>query len=209
MRQRQMPSRPHKIRETGLLLAAVCALAPCLVGLAGCAHKKVLAAAPVLTPPSPDVRPMTIAPDTDASPPLEAAAVAPDVPTSNVAPPVDLGPAKTAPPPRRTPAPAASSEANADADAAAHPPAPRIAPQLSPSDRHAFQLRVNEEAAVARKNLQSTGGRPLNAAQQDLADKIRGFLDQSRDAGKDGDWARAENLAQKARLLSVELINSL
>jgi hypothetical protein len=38
--------------------------------------------------------------------------------------------------------------------------------------------------------------------------KIRSFLSQSRDASKDGDWARAQNLAQKARLLSNELINS-
>jgi len=49
----------------------------------------------------------------------------------------------------------------------------------------------------------------LNAAQQDLVGKIRSFADQSRDASKAGDWARAQNLAQKARLLSVELLNSL
>jgi hypothetical protein len=48
----------------------------------------------------------------------------------------------------------------------------------------------------------------LNAAQQDLVGKIRSFLSQSRDASKDGDWSRAQNLAQKARLLSDELINS-
>ena len=49
----------------------------------------------------------------------------------------------------------------------------------------------------------------MNAAQQDLAGKIRSFTDQARDAGKGGDWTRAQNLAQKARLLSIELINSL
>ena len=31
---------------------------------------------------------------------------------------------------------------------------------------------------------------------------------QARDAGKSGDWTRAQNLAQKARLLSIELANS-
>lgn len=49
----------------------------------------------------------------------------------------------------------------------------------------------------------------MSAAQRDLIEKIHSFVSQSRDAGKDGDWARAENLAQKARLLSAELINSL
>ena len=41
-----------------------------------------------------------------------------------------------------------------------------------------------------------------------LVEKIRSFLAQSLDASKSGDWARAQNLAQKARLLSTELINS-
>jgi hypothetical protein len=42
-----------------------------------------------------------------------------------------------------------------------------------------------------------------------LVEKIRSFLGQSRDAGKGGDWVRAQNLSQKARLLSAELIASL
>jgi hypothetical protein len=203
-----MPSRPVQIREAALLLAALSVLGPCVLGIAGCAHKKVLAAAPVIAPPSPDVHPMTIAPDTDASPPLETAAVAPTVTATATGPSVDLPPAKEAPPPRRAPSVPAFSEAN-EPDNASHPPAPRIAPQLSPGDQQAFRRRIDEDSTIARKNLQSADGRQLNATQQDLADKIRGFLGQARDAGKDGDWARAENLAQKARLLSVELINSL
>ena len=61
---------------------------------------------------------------------------------------------------------------------------------------------------MARKNLQAARGKQLNAAQQDLVDKIGSFLAQSLDASKGGDWSRAQNLAQKARLLSVELVNS-
>jgi len=34
-------------------------------------------------------------------------------------------------------------------------------------------------------------------------------VSQSQDASKAGDWARAQNLAQKARVLSVELVDSL
>jgi hypothetical protein len=179
------------------------------LGVDGCGQKKVIAAAPVIAPSSPDVHPMTIAPDTDASPPLDAAAtVAPPVAAAVEAPSVGLPPAKEAAPPRRTPSLPAASDASNEADSASHPPAPRIAPQMSPGDQRAYQRRINDDSAAAQKNLQ-TAGRQLNAAQQDLADKIRGFLDQSRAAGKEGDWARAENLAQKARLLSVELINSL
>jgi hypothetical protein len=201
-----MPSRSTTIRETAFLVAAISLLAMASVG---CGPKKVVAAVPVLAPPSPDVHPMTIAPDTDASPPLDATAVEPPtVPTTTDAPSVDLPLAKAAPPPRRAPSAPAATEAN-EADNAAHPPAPRIAPQLSRGDQQAYQHRIDDDSSVAQKNLQSSSGRQLNAAQQDLVDKIRGFLDQSREAGKEGDWARSENLAQKARLLSVELINSL
>lgn len=200
-----MPSRPTTIRHFALLAGALSVLA---LGTVGCGQKKVVAAAPVLAAPSPDVRPMTIAPDTDASPPLEATAVAPTVPTATEAPMVDLPPAKAAPPPRRTPSAPSTAEAN-EPDNPSHPPAPRIAPQISRGDQQASQRRIDDDLAVAQKNLQSSGGRQLNAAQQDLVDKIRGFLDQSREAGKEGDWARSENLAQKARLLSIELINSL
>ena len=71
------------------------------------------------------------------------------------------------------------------------------------------QRRTNEDISVAEKNLQQATGKQLSAAQHDLYEKIQGFLAQSREASKAGDLARAQNLAQKARLLSVELVNSL
>jgi hypothetical protein len=115
-------------------------------------------------------------------------------------------PATTPAAPRR-PAP---EQTPADADTApSHPPAPQIAPQLSPGDEAAYQRKTGEDISVAESNLQQTDGKQLNATQLDLTGKIRSFLSQSRDASKSGDWARAQNLAQKARLLSVELINSL
>jgi len=206
-----MPSRSINIRKFGVVATLVCMSALGAFALGGCAaHKQVTQApAPVLTPPTRDVRPMTIAPDTDASPPQEIAVVAPPaVPTSTAAPSLNIPPAAAAPPPRRTPAPVATAENN-EQDAASHPPAPHIAPQLSPGDQQAFQKRIDDYSAVAEKNLQSASNRQLNPTQQDLAGKIRSFLDQARDAGKAGDWARAENLAQKARELSDELVNSL
>jgi hypothetical protein len=144
---------------------------------------------------------MTTAPDTDATPPVEA--VAPPIPSAPPTPSeVTIPPAK--PPALRKPVPGQTT-----ADAAsepAHPAAPLISPQLSASDQATYQRKTDEDARIANKNLQDAGGKQLNAAQQDLVEKINSFLAQSRDASKDGDWARAQNLAQKARLLSVELI---
>lgn len=80
---------------------------------------------------------------------------------------------------------------------------------LTHEDAETYQRKTSDDISVAESNLQQTNGKPLNAAQTDLAEKIRSFVAQSRDAMKDGDWARAQNLAQKARLLSVELLNSL
>lgn len=154
------------------------------------------------------MRPMATAPDTDAAPPPENAAASPPAlpaAATPAPPPVSLPSAKPAAPRR-----AAAEQASEGAEAQpSRPPAPQISPQLSADDQAAYQRKTGEDISVAESNLQQTGGKQLNAAQTDLAEKIRSFLAQSRDASKDGDWARAQNLAQKARLLSVELINSL
>jgi hypothetical protein len=199
-----MPNRRETIRNIILLLASA---APLL--FAGCGPKRVLAAVPAAAPATSDVRPMTIAPDTDATPPLEETAVAPSLPAPSVTPPSSaIATTQVAPPPRK-PAAAPSQTEAADADNAERPQPPRIELEISPGDQAAAQRRVDDDSAIATKNLQTVSGHQLNATQQDLADKVRSFLTQSTDAGKDGDWTRAQNLAQKARVLSIELINSL
>lgn len=189
------------------------ALVLCCTSLiaAGCAKKNVQATPPVASPPAPSLseveRPMTIAPDTDAAPPTEnppavPPAVAAEEPST---PPISIPATKAAPNPRKPPEPSV--------EAAAEPPprkpAPVISPQLSPSDQASYERKTGEDLNVAEKNLQGAQGKQLNAAQQDIVDKVRSFLTQARDASKVGDWARAQNLAQKARALSVELVNSL
>jgi hypothetical protein len=62
--------------------------------------------------------------------------------------------------------------------------------------------------ATAEKNLQRANGRQLNAAQKDLTEKISGFLGQAHEAIVANDWVRAQNLAEKARVLSAELVKS-
>jgi hypothetical protein len=153
-------------------------------------------------------RPMNIAPDTSATPPPEGVAPPPAIPAATTnPPPVSLPKTKPTPAPRKplTDQPVAEPAA----DQPAHPPAPQILPQLSPSDLESYQRRTNEDLSVAGQNLHQADGKQLSAAQKDLVEKISSFLEQSREAIKGGDWTRAQNLAQKARLLSLELINSL
>ena len=193
------------IARVGIILLT-CALS---FAMAGCARKQAHAAAPAPAPaPSPGAmgRPMTTAPDTSATPPVESDASPPKVPATAAPPPVTL-PATRPPAPHR---PAGESRtAEAETGPPAHPAAPQISPQLSPGDQASYERKTREDVAVAEHNLQQASGRQLSAAQQDLVEKIRSFLAQSRDAINGGDWARAQNLAQKARLLSVELLNSL
>jgi hypothetical protein len=187
----------------GLLLLAALSL-----GVSGCADNNVHAAAPVAGPPAAaePVHPMSVAPDTSAAPPLEATAPPPAPPTAaSATAPVTL-PAGKPPAPRR---PAGQTEAASEPEAAAHPAAPQISPQLSAGDQASYQHKTTDDISTAEANLQRVGARQLSAAQQDLVEKIRSFLAQSRDAGKGGDWVRAQNLSQKARLLSAELIDSL
>jgi hypothetical protein len=199
-----MPSRSMDARIPIFLL--VCGVA--LAG-AGCARKSVQASVPVLAAPLPPItdaeRPMNTAPDTAALPPVQEPANPPVVEVTP-APPPDLSIPEPKPAPPRKPA---QEPAVGAAAGPAHPPAPQISPQLSAGDQASYERKTGEDIAAAEKNLRSASGKQLNAAQQDLVDKIRSFLTQSRDASKGGDWARAQNLAQKARLLSSELVNSL
>lgn len=199
-----MPSHVIVTRMGILFLA--CGLS---FGSIGCARKQAHAAAPAPAPaaaPAATARPMTTAPDTSAAPPVETAAAPPVVPADSVPPPV-VAPEPRPPAPRRRAGEQPTAEAEAEPQA--RPAAPQISPQLSPGDQATYERKTGDDISVAERNLQQASGRQLSEAQQDLVGKIRSFVAQSRDAGKDGDWARAQNLAQKARLLSVELLNSL
>lgn len=200
-----MPSRSSNARVVAALIACGFSLA-----VAGCARQKVQAAPPVAAAPAPSAaenqRPMTIAPDTSASPPVEAIVPPPGIPDPATAPPAVVVPhPKPAKPPRTATEPATESPA----DQPAHPPAPQISPQLSPEEQASYQRKTKEDLDVAERNLQQASGKTHSAAQEDLKEKIRRFVEQSRDATRAGDLARAQNLAQKARLLSIELVESL
>jgi len=71
--------------------------------------------------------------------------------------------------------------------------------------------KVDAQASleVAERNLAAARGQALNAAQADLASKIRGFMDAAREAIRNGGWQRATNMAKKAEVLSRELAEGL
>lgn len=176
-------------------LALLCALA---LGAAGCANKHIVRAAPpsVSTPP-PDIAepmPAPVPPATETPaevpPPAEpSAAVPPMVSTKRPAQP----PRPPTPPPEV---------------AAPKPAAPQIAPAISAGDLEARKKNTGDNLVKAERNVHSADGKPLNAAQKDLADKINGFIAQAHDAIQKEDWVRAQNLAYKALVLSEELVKS-
>jgi hypothetical protein len=203
-----MPSRFIDARLALALLACALSLAT-----AGCEGRNAHASAPAAAPAPAQAeldRPMTTAPDTDATPPLDAtvAAPPPSIPAPSTPPASVAIPAtKPAPAPRRPSEEQPSAEAGSQS--AGPPAALQITPELSPGDAASYERKTADDLAVAEKNLGQASGKQLSAAQQDLVAKITSFASQSRDASRSGDWARAQNLAQKARLLSVELLNSL
>jgi hypothetical protein len=86
---------------------------------------------------------------------------------------------------------------------------PRISPVLSAADQERLTRLATNQIRVAEKNVQSANGKRLNSAQQDLYQKVQGFLGQAHEAIRVNDWVRAQNLAEKAQVLSSELIKSL
>ena len=88
--------------------------------------------------------------------------------------------------------------------AAEKPSEPIIAPELSDEQLSAAKSDTQQSLIVAERNLSLVQGKRLNATQQDLVSKIRGFVDSAREAMKENDWQRARSQAKKAEVLSKE-----
>jgi len=183
--------------------ARVCARALLLLvivlatGVAGCPRKAVYVKVPQPLPPKTSASAPPPAPDLHPEEPgnLELTFVTLTPP----APPPDH--ISHAPPPVHHPA--------ADSTAASHPAPLQISPQMSQADQAAYEHRTKDSIDAAEKNIQRTSGRQLSSAQQEMVEKIRQFISQAQDALTTGDYERAQNLAQKAEVLSTELVNTL
>lgn len=75
------------------------------------------------------------------------------------------------------------------------------------SDNSISQATTQQLIDVAEANLRSIK-RQLSSEEQTHVAEIRDYIKQSKDATKDGDLARAHNLASKARLLSDDLVKT-
>jgi hypothetical protein len=177
------------------LLALLCAVT---AGMAGCASKHIVRAAPpsVSTPPPDETSPM---PSPEAPPPVSTTVEpAPEVPS----------PAPPPAPATRPAAPRRPAPTEAADPTPVKPAAPQISPQLSASDLDSIKKSTTKNITNAEQNLQLASGKQLNPAQKDLTEKIDGFLKQAHEAIMADDWVRAQNLAEKARVLSAELVKS-
>ena len=180
--------------------AFVAGLLICLAagGLTGC-RRTIVRAVPPSVAAAPPVEP-------EPQPPLDI-----ETPLTEISsgPPLDLLP----PPPEVSPPPPAPARPRPSATAEAvkpkEPEAPQISPQLSAERLAGAQRSTTDDIRIAERNLQLANGKQLNASQKDLVEKVRGFLGQAHEAIRASDWIRASNLAQKAQVLSAELIKSL
>jgi hypothetical protein len=80
---------------------------------------------------------------------------------------------------------------------------------LSPQEIAAARQQLNESTAVAQKNLDAAKGRSLNPTQADLTSKVSAFLQESKQAVREGDWTRAQKSREEGEVLSQELAASL
>jgi hypothetical protein len=182
------------------LFALAFALAAAVFGAAGCQRNIVKASPPsVSTPPPPEANPST-APPTQPQPTTASSTATPEPPPEN--------PAPQPTPAHRKPATPTATAPEAPPDSS-RPEAPVISPELTPQAQAAAEQRTNSDMQRAEQNLQSAESKQLDEAQHDLVEKVRDFLSQAHQAIHEDDWVRASNLAEKARVLSDELVKSL
>jgi outer membrane biosynthesis protein TonB len=168
--------------------------------VAGCQRNIVKASPPsVSTPPPPEATPSP-------APPSEPQTTTAPPSASEPAPPPTPAPQATPTKPKPSTPTATEPEKPAETP---RPEAPVISPQLTPQAQAAAEQRTNADIKRAEQNLQIAESKQLDEAQHDLVEKVRDFLAQAHEAIHGEDWVRASNLAEKARVLSDELVKSL
>ena len=84
-------------------------------------------------------------------------------------------------------------------------PQVQISPGLSPEQATTQTQSTTQLLAATEGNLKKLSGRSLSAAQQQMLEQVRRYVDQAHAAMDAGDLQRGHTLAFKARLLSDEL----
>jgi len=192
---------PPSIRSVqAVLLAVLCA------GAMAC-HRQTAQAAPPPATPGPEETPRP-APTV----PVESGGGAhPAPPGASDKSPAPEAPPAIAPAPKPVePKPKPVQPAPSVPETPAPKPAPpQIIQRMSPAEEAELKSQTEKSIAEAEANLRRASGRQLNEVQRDMVEKIQRFLVQAREASEVPDWSRARILADKARVLSIELVNSL
>ncbi|MBS1840509.1 MAG: hypothetical protein JSS69_15330 [Acidobacteria bacterium] len=176
--------------------ASVVLLCSALAALSGCAERQVHAR-PWATVAQ--IRPNPPAVRTPAN--ADSSGIAPDL---SIAPPeinVKLLGSRPMPARPRVESPRPSGAATASKTQT-------LVPELSPQETTAAQQQFSESIAIAERNLATAKTKSLSALQSDTVSKVTAFLTEAREAGVEGDWGRARNLAKKAQILSEDLVRS-
>lgn len=82
----------------------------------------------------------------------------------------------------------------------------QLAPGMSKEQELQSRQATTRLLATTDANVKAVAGRQLTSAQQSLLDQIHTYVKQSNQASDSGDLARAHTLADKAHLLSDELM---
>jgi outer membrane biosynthesis protein TonB len=188
----------------GVLLASV-------LVLGGCKKKKPAvpppqAEAPTITKPAPETQPTVPPPSEPNRPEPEATQPAPE-PAPAPAPkpkPKRHTAKKTPEKPAEKPAEKQPSKTVVP-EGGTQPATPQLSASMSHDQVIHQKLNTNQLLEATDYNLKSVT-RALSADEQAMVQHIRSYMQQARDATKDGDTERAYNLALKAHLLSDELV---
>ena len=85
-------------------------------------------------------------------------------------------------------------------------PAAQIAPGMTPAEATRQRHNAEQLLGATDDKLKRLAGRTLDAKQQETVGQIRNYMEGARSALKEGDVRRANTLAQKAHLLSEDLV---
>jgi hypothetical protein len=85
-------------------------------------------------------------------------------------------------------------------------PAAQIAPDISPDESARQRQQAEHSLGSTDDQLKQLAGRTLDAQQQESVAQIRNYMQGARSALKEGDVHRADTLAEKAHLLSDDLL---
>ncbi len=88
----------------------------------------------------------------------------------------------------------------------AREPAAQIAPGLTPAEQAHQRQSAERLLSSTDDQLSQLTLRTLNARQQETVDQIHNYMGGARSALKDGDLRRASTLAEKAHMLSDDLL---